>query len=94
MSTLGQGDFELAVRQQPKYACVAIGKGKGNPPCLTLLSFVRRSGFGPANTRHREETDRPSTHRTAHGQPQKGPGQDISPKPIPHPDGQTDPQGR
>jgi hypothetical protein len=52
MSTLGQGDFELAVRQQPKYACVAIGKGKERkpidpPPIVQLLVNPRKD---PART--------------------------------------------
>jgi hypothetical protein len=47
MSTLGQGDFELAVRQQPKYACVAIGKGKERkpidpPPIVQLMVNPRK----------------------------------------------------
>ncbi|KAL2266184.1 hypothetical protein VTJ83DRAFT_5536 [Remersonia thermophila] len=52
MSTLGQGDFELAVRQQPKYACVAIGKGKERkpidpPPIVQLMVNPRKD---PART--------------------------------------------
>ncbi|KAL2150818.1 hypothetical protein VTH82DRAFT_7381 [Thermothelomyces myriococcoides] len=52
MYTLGQGDFELAVRQQPKYACVAIGKGKERkpidpPPIVQLLVNPRKD---PART--------------------------------------------
>ncbi|KAL1839455.1 hypothetical protein VTJ49DRAFT_1493 [Mycothermus thermophilus] len=52
MSTLGQGDFELAVRQQPKYACVAIGKGKERkpidpPPIVQLVVNPRKD---PART--------------------------------------------
>ncbi|KAK4149678.1 velvet factor-domain-containing protein [Chaetomidium leptoderma] len=37
MSTLGQGDFELAVRQQPKYACVAIERKPIDPPPIVQL---------------------------------------------------------
>ncbi|KAL2020409.1 hypothetical protein VTK56DRAFT_8452 [Thermocarpiscus australiensis] len=52
MSTLGEGDFELAVRQQPKYACVAIGKGKERkpidpPPIVQLIVNPRKD---PAKT--------------------------------------------
>ncbi|KAK4127254.1 hypothetical protein N657DRAFT_677902 [Parathielavia appendiculata] len=52
LSTLGQGDFELAVRQQPKYACVAIGKGKERkpidpPPIVQLMVNPRKD---PART--------------------------------------------
>ncbi|KAK4103242.1 hypothetical protein N658DRAFT_484834 [Parathielavia hyrcaniae] len=52
LSTLGQGDFELAVRQQPKYACVAIGKGKERkpidpPPIVQLMVNQRKD---PART--------------------------------------------
>ncbi|KAK3303394.1 velvet factor-domain-containing protein [Chaetomium strumarium] len=52
MSTLGGGDFELVVRQQPKYACVAIGKGKERkpidpPPIVQLLVNPRKD---PART--------------------------------------------
>lgn len=51
MSALGGGDFELAVRQQPKYACVAIGKGKGIPPQFCPLSVLDHySQLKAANT--------------------------------------------
>ncbi|KAL2257527.1 hypothetical protein VTK26DRAFT_9521 [Humicola hyalothermophila] len=52
MPNLGGGDFELAVRQQPKYACVAIGKGKERkpidpPPIVQLIVNPRKD---PART--------------------------------------------
>ncbi|KXX76952.1 hypothetical protein MMYC01_207604 [Madurella mycetomatis] len=52
MTSLGGGDFELAVRQQPKYACVAIGKGKERkpidpPPIVQLMVSPRKD---PAKT--------------------------------------------
>ena len=48
MSNLGGGDFELAVRQQPKYACVAIGKGKGTSPtaCSVALKLNKTDNDG------------------------------------------------
>ncbi|KAL2197878.1 velvet factor-domain-containing protein [Corynascus similis CBS 632.67] len=48
MSTLGQGDFELAVRQQPKYACVAIERKPIDPPPIVQLMVNPRKD--PART--------------------------------------------
>ncbi|KAL2162081.1 hypothetical protein VTH06DRAFT_7866 [Thermothelomyces fergusii] len=48
MYTLGQGDFELAVRQQPKYACVAIERKPIDPPPIVQLLVNPRKD--PART--------------------------------------------
>ncbi|AEO64171.1 uncharacterized protein THITE_2142122 [Thermothielavioides terrestris NRRL 8126] len=48
MPTLGGGDFELAVRQQPKYACVAIERKPIDPPPIVQLMVNPRKD--PART--------------------------------------------
>lgn len=88
---LSTGNYELKVRQQPKYARVAIGKEKGTGESTIPMPLTRKQG---RLTPDRPETDRPSSHCPAESHFEAGPQQQLPSEPLPHPHSQThQPQG-